>query len=97
MGLNSRNHRIGFMLALVKANNLIVCCKRKDFLGLFPRDLIASKVIQKDNVLLVIVATKNNKFRRTPYEPYPRKALKVNLLEIFNFFMIKANFFKAIA
>ena len=97
MGLNSRNHRIGFMLALVKAHNLIVCCERKGLLGFFPRDLITSKVIQKDNILLVIVATKNNELRRTPYEPYPRKALKINLLEIFDFFMIKANFFKAIA
>ena len=97
MGLNSRNHRIGFMLALVKAHNLIVCRKRKDFLGLFPGELIASKIIQKDNIFLVFVATKNNKLRRTPYETYPRKALKINLLEIFDFFMIKTNFFKAIA
>ena len=97
MGLNSRNHRIGFMLALVKAHNLIVCRERKGFLGLFPGELIACKIIQKDNIFLVVVATKNNKLRRTPYEPYPRKALKINLLEIFDFFMIKTNFFKAIA
>ena len=97
MGLNSRNHRIGFMLALVKAHNLIVCCERKGFLSLFPRDLITCKVIQKDNILLIIVATKNNKLRRAPYEPYPRKALKINLLEIYDFFIIKTNFFKAIA